>query len=145
MRLIGVLALFGFLANVGCDIESDCSGTASADFTIGTDISTDFDVSNVALSAEVLTSSCTNLPAGTTTTEDIDTVARVTDTVTITENSEAVTFTVDGTTVQQFTRVQTVVGCEITLVLSGTMNATTNIIETTGAFAAKGVTCTAPF
>lgn len=142
MKPLYVLLILGFLGLAACDLESDCSGTVSATYTVGQDVTAEFDVTEAEGTALVLTSDCEALPAGKTAEEIFDRIQRVGDAITVTEGEESVEMTVaDGTTIQAFTRTQTIAGCEITVLLSGTLNEADETIETSGSFAAKGLTC----
>ena len=133
--------ILSFLGLAACDLEEDCSGTVSATYTMGTDATVDFTASDVAASAEVLTSDCDNLSAGQKVDETIDSVVRSGDTLTLTEGDEVITMNFSGNDVQEFTKSETIAGCTITVLLSGSLDPSTNIITTSGAFAAKGLTC----
>ena len=141
MKIIYGLIVLSMLMTAACDLEKECSGTVSAVYTIGSSVAGDFNVSNVAATANVLTSDCEALPAGDSANETIDNITRVGNTITLTESSEAIPMSVNGTSVEEFSRTQSISGCTITLVMTGTLNTTDNKIETQGAFAAKGLTC----
>lgn len=145
MKVFYTVVLLGFLALTACDLEQDCSGTMSANYSIGTDVTSDFNVNDVSATAEVLTSDCSNLPVGETVTETLDNVTRSGSTITMTDGEEDLQVTASGTTIQQFTRSHTIAGCTITVILEGSLNTTTNQIETSGAFAANGLTCNQSF
>ena len=129
--------------SLGCNVKNECSGTITATYQIGTDVSADFSVNEVPFTAEILTSTCSSLSVGQTTDDTVDNISRATDTLTFTQDSEPIEAAIAGTDVGEFSKTEDVAGCSITVTLTGTLETSDNTLVTSGDFTAEGVSCNA--